>query len=76
MRRVRYYEYGGPEVLTVEESSLPEPDSGQVRLRAEAIGASFVDTKFRARLLRAGQPGGRSSPTRSPSATPSRWCRT
>ena len=47
MRRVRYYRYGGPEVLTVEETALPEPGPGQVRLRAEAIGANFVDTKIR-----------------------------
>src|SRR5690349_2010036 len=47
MRRVRYYEYGGPGVLTVEETELPEPGPGQVRLRAEAIGANFVDTKIR-----------------------------
>jgi NADPH:quinone reductase-like Zn-dependent oxidoreductase len=48
MRRVRYYEYGGPEVLTVEEVELPVPGRGQVRLRAEAIGANYVDTKIRA----------------------------
>jgi NADPH2:quinone reductase len=48
MRRVRYYEYGGPEVLTVEEVALPEPGPGQVRLQAEAIGANYVDTKIRA----------------------------
>ncbi|MEU4243760.1 zinc-binding dehydrogenase [Actinoplanes sp. NPDC026619] len=48
MRRVRYYRYGGPEVLTVEEAELPVPGPGQVRLRAEAIGANYVDTKIRA----------------------------
>jgi NADPH:quinone reductase-like Zn-dependent oxidoreductase len=48
MRRVRYYEYGGPEVLTVEEAVVPAPGPGQVRLRAEAIGANYVDTKIRA----------------------------
>jgi NADPH2:quinone reductase len=48
MRRVRYFEYGGPEVLTVEEVDRPEPGPGQVRLRAEAIGANYVDTKIRA----------------------------
>jgi NADPH:quinone reductase-like Zn-dependent oxidoreductase len=47
MRRVRYYEYGDPEVLKLEEVDLPTPGPGQVRLRAEAIGANFVDTKFR-----------------------------
>ena len=48
MRRVRYYEYGDPSVLTVEEADLPVPGSGQVRLCAEAIGANYVDTKIRA----------------------------
>jgi NADPH2:quinone reductase len=47
MRRVRYYEYGDPDVLTLEEAAIPEPGSGQVRMRAEAIGANFVDTMFR-----------------------------
>jgi NADPH:quinone reductase len=47
MRRVRYYQYGGPEVLTVEDAPLPVPGPGQVRLRAEAIGANYVDTKIR-----------------------------
>ena len=47
MRRVRYHENGGPEVLRVEEADVPEPGPGQVRIRASAIGANFVDTKFR-----------------------------
>jgi NADPH:quinone reductase-like Zn-dependent oxidoreductase len=47
MRRVRYYEYGDPEVLTVEEADPPVPHQGQVLLRAEAIGVNFVDTRFR-----------------------------
>jgi NADPH:quinone reductase-like Zn-dependent oxidoreductase len=47
MRRVRYYEYGGPEVLTVEDVDEPVPQAGQVLLQAEAIGVNFVDTRFR-----------------------------
>jgi NADPH:quinone reductase-like Zn-dependent oxidoreductase len=47
VRRVRYYTYGGPEVLKVEETEVPAPGEGQVLIRAEAIGANFVDTKFR-----------------------------
>ncbi|MFD8384880.1 zinc-binding alcohol dehydrogenase family protein [Streptomyces sp. NPDC059679] len=47
MRRVRYYEYGGPEVLRIEEADTPAPGEGQVLIRVEAIGANFVDTKFR-----------------------------
>jgi NADPH:quinone reductase-like Zn-dependent oxidoreductase len=47
MRRVRYHAYGDPDVLTVEEADIPTPGPGQVLVRAEAIGANFVDTKFR-----------------------------
>jgi NADPH2:quinone reductase len=47
MRRVRYYEYGDPDVLTIEEAEIPTPGPGQVLIRAEAIGTNFVDTKFR-----------------------------
>jgi NADPH2:quinone reductase len=47
VRRVRYYEYGGPEVLKVEEVDTPAPGEGQVLIRAETIGANFVDTKIR-----------------------------
>ena len=47
MRTVRYHEYGGPEVLKVEEVDVPVPGEGQVLVRTTAIGANFVDTKFR-----------------------------
>lgn len=47
MRRVRYHEFGGPEVLRVEETDVPAPGPGQLLIRATAIGANFVDTKFR-----------------------------
>jgi NADPH2:quinone reductase len=47
MRRVRYYEHGAPEVLTVETADVPTPGPGQVRLRTQTIGANFVDTKIR-----------------------------
>lgn len=47
MRRVRSYEYGDPDVLTMEEADIPTPGPGQVLIRTEAIGANFVDTKFR-----------------------------
>jgi NADPH:quinone reductase len=64
MRRVRYYQHGGPEVLTLEEVPVPEPGPGQVLLRTEAIGTSFVDTAFRrgtsplGRLTLPGSPHG------------------
>ncbi|WP_026316424.1 quinone oxidoreductase family protein [Actinokineospora enzanensis] len=48
MRRVRYYEHGGPEVLRLEEADVPTPGPGQALVQVDAIGANFVDTKFRA----------------------------
>lgn len=47
MRRVRYHDYGDPEVLTLEEADLPTPGPGQVLIRTEAIGVNFADTRFR-----------------------------
>jgi NADPH2:quinone reductase len=47
MRRVRYYEFGGPEVLQLEEAAVPAAGPGQVLIRTEAVGASFVDTSMR-----------------------------
>jgi NADPH2:quinone reductase len=56
MRTVRYHEYGGPEVLTVEEVDEPVPADGQVLIRTEAVGGSFVDTAMRAGTSAFGQP--------------------
>jgi NADPH2:quinone reductase len=56
MRRVRYYEFGGPEVLKVEEADVPVPGAGQVLVRTEAIGTSWVDTAFRRGTSPLGRP--------------------
>ncbi|MFF2013218.1 zinc-binding alcohol dehydrogenase family protein [Streptomyces sp. NPDC058195] len=53
MRRIRYHSYGGPEVLTLEEAPVPVPEAGQVLIRAEAIGANFVDTQLRRGMAQA-----------------------
>ncbi|MFC4913447.1 quinone oxidoreductase family protein [Actinomadura gamaensis] len=47
MRHVRYHAHGGPEVLAVEEAGVPEPGPGQVLVRAEVIGANYVDVQLR-----------------------------
>lgn len=47
MRRVRYHAHGGPEVLTMEETAIPEPGPGQVLIRTEAIGVNYVDVQLR-----------------------------
>ncbi|MFI6029598.1 NADP-dependent oxidoreductase [Amycolatopsis magusensis] len=52
---VRYAEYGGPEVLRLEEIDLPEPGPGEVRLAVRAAGMNPVDWKIRRGLFTPGQ---------------------
>jgi NADPH2:quinone reductase len=47
MKAIQIKEFGGPEVLQVEEVPLPEPGEGQVRVKIEAIGVNFADTGVR-----------------------------
>ncbi|MEM7113700.1 MAG: medium chain dehydrogenase/reductase family protein [Chloroflexota bacterium] len=47
-QRVIITKFGDPEVLKViEEPTLPEPQSGEVRIRILAAGAAFTDTLVR-----------------------------
>jgi NADPH:quinone reductase-like Zn-dependent oxidoreductase len=47
-RRVEITAFGGPEVLrVVEQSVLPEPEAGEVRVRMLATGANFTDVMIR-----------------------------
>ncbi len=50
MYAVEVTETGGPEVLTNVEKPQPSPGSGEVLIKAEAIGVNFVDTYFRSGL--------------------------
>ncbi len=43
MKAVRVHENGGPEVMRYEEVPIPEPQSGQARLKMESIGLNYVD---------------------------------
>lgn len=45
---VRMHELGGPEVLRLEELTLPPPAAGEVRIRVEAIGLNRSEALFRA----------------------------
>ena len=47
MKIVRFHEYGGPEVLRVEEVPEPEPKPDEVRVRAEVIGVGVPDVLVR-----------------------------
>lgn len=41
MRVVRFHQYGGPEVLRLEQAPEPRPGPGQLLVRAEAIGVTL-----------------------------------
>lgn len=43
MRAVRVHKYGGPEVLTIDEVPIPEPNAGEARVKIEAIGVNYID---------------------------------
>jgi NADPH2:quinone reductase len=43
MKAVRVHNYGGPEVLTFEDISIPEPKTGEARVKIEAGGVNFID---------------------------------
>jgi NADPH2:quinone reductase len=45
MRRVRFYEYGGPEVLRVEDAEDPKPGPGELLVRTEAIGVTLPSVR-------------------------------
>lgn len=47
VRIVRFHSLGGPEVLQLDELPMPEPKSGEVRLRVKAIGLNRAEVMFR-----------------------------
>lgn len=50
MRAIRVHEYGGPEVLQLEEVTLPEPGGGEALVTVEAAGVNFIDVYHRTGL--------------------------
>jgi NADPH2:quinone reductase len=48
MRAIRVREFGGPEVLRLEEIADPQPGEGQLVVRIHAAGVNPVDTYIRA----------------------------
>ncbi|MFJ3305080.1 quinone oxidoreductase family protein [Streptomyces sp. NPDC086549] len=55
---VRFYETGGPDVLSWEEVAVGDPGPGEVRIRHEAVGLNFADTYFRSGLYPVRLPDG------------------
>lgn len=50
MYAVEVAETGGPEVLRYVEKPLPSPGTGEVLIKADAIGVNYIDTYFRSGL--------------------------
>ena len=48
MKAIRVHQFGGPEVLKLEDVPDPRPGAGQVVVRARAIGVNPVETYIRA----------------------------
>lgn len=44
---IRIHEYGGPDVLQMDEIPLPDPGPGEVHLRHTAIGVNYADIHTR-----------------------------
>src|SRR5262245_22139197 len=47
MKAIRVHEFGGPDVLKLEEISVPRPEAGQVLVRVHATGVNPYDTYMR-----------------------------
>jgi NADPH:quinone reductase-like Zn-dependent oxidoreductase len=44
---VRFYQTGGPEVLKIEQSHVPPPGPGEVRIAVKALGLNRAEAMFR-----------------------------
>jgi NADPH:quinone reductase-like Zn-dependent oxidoreductase len=58
VKAVRFHEYGGAEVLRVEDVEEPIPGEGEISLRVLAAGVNPIDWKILHGLLSGGQPLG------------------
>src|SRR6478735_5503186 len=52
MRAIRMHDYGGPEVLHLDEVCVPDPGPQQVRVRTKAVGINPFDWKLREGRMR------------------------
>src|SRR6185437_8360895 len=57
-KAIRFHEYGGPEVLRVEDLDVARPEAGEVQVRHTAIGLNYVDVYDRTGLYPGELPSG------------------
>lgn len=55
-RALAYQQFGGPEVLELIDTWVPEPGPGQLRVKVRAGGLNPIDGKLRAGDFSAGLP--------------------
>ena len=56
MKAIRIHEFGGPEVLVLDQAPIPQPAAGQVLVRVVAAGVNPADWKMCAGLYQAWRP--------------------
>jgi NADPH:quinone reductase-like Zn-dependent oxidoreductase len=56
MQAIQAQDYGGPEVLVLEQVPRPEPNDGQVLIRLKAAGVNPADWKYRTGLYKQFMP--------------------
>ena len=56
MKAVRFHEYGGPEVLKVEDVPKPTPGPGEVLVKIYAASVNPIDWKLRSGMLKERMP--------------------
>src|SRR5512135_662990 len=50
MKAIRVHNFGGPEVLQLDDVPVPEPKAGEARVKIEAIGVNFINIYHRTGL--------------------------
>lgn len=48
MKAIRFHEFGGSDVLRVDEIERPQPNPGEVLIRVRVAGVNYADTMLRA----------------------------
>lgn len=56
MRALQFHEYGGPEVLVVDDVAEPHAGPGEIRIKVAAASVNPIDWKIRAGYLSGGAP--------------------